>query len=299
MESGDKIQVNENQPAEAEKEVDENQPAEVEKEVDEEKSVQKKKTPVWQTIANIVSWVILGITVLVMAFTIFSSLVFNREDRKVFGVSMMIVMSDSMKATDFAAGDLIFIQEVNPETLKEGDIICFTSQNNGSVGETVTHKIKKVTKVPVKVMIDGVTETRYVNAFITYGTTTGEEDESPVTYEWIKGKYVGKIPYAGHVFNFLRTPAGYICIILIPFVLLIGYQAFNAIRAFRAYRGEQTSEFKKERSDLKKEREENLKMLEEMRALKAQLDAMKSSVATNVDTENSVESTSKEKTEAE
>lgn len=234
---------------------------------------ENNKSSVLQKIASVASWVLLGITLLVMAFTIFSTVMFNRADRKIFGVSLMIVQSDSMKKTDFAAGDLIFIKEVDPETLKVGDIICFTSQDKESFNETVTHKIKeRTTKTEV---IDG-TVIEY-DVFITYGTTTGTQDKTPVTYEWIKGKYVGKVPYVGHVFSFLKTPAGYVCIILVPFVLLIAYQIFNAVRAIKAYRGEQTSELKQERKNLELERAENLKMLEEMRALKAQLDAMNAS----------------------
>lgn len=239
---------------------------------------ENNKSSVLQKIASVASWVLLGITLLVMAFTIFSTIMFNRSDRKIFGVSLMIVQSDSMKKTDFAAGDLIFIKEVDPETLKVGDIICFTSQDKESFNETVTHKIKAKTDVKEQVKNEqGQMVDVYIPAFITYGTTTGTEDKTPVTYEWIKGKYIGKVPYVGHVFSFLKTPAGYVCIILVPFVLLIAYQIFNAVRAIKAYRGEQTSELKQERKNLELERAENLKMLEEMRALKAQLDAMNAS----------------------
>lgn len=238
---------------------------------------QPPKPSLISRILNVVSWVFLVLTALVMVFTIVSSLTFNRTDKKIFGVSMMIVLSDSMKKTDFAAGDLIFITDVDPKTLKEGDIICFTSQNKENFGETVTHKIKSKTVVEETITDEnGQQKTIYIPAFITYGTTTGEEDASPVTYEWIKGKYVGHLPAVGHVFNFLKTPAGYVCIILIPFVLLIGYQIFNAIKAYKLYKGEQKDEIKEERKNLEQERAENLKMLEEMRALKAQLDAMKS-----------------------
>lgn len=251
----------------------------------EQSQINTSKTPLWQRIANVLSWVLLGITILIMAFTIFSSLTFTKESgqfegKKVFGVSLLIVQSDSMKATDFAAGDLIFIQEVDPSTLKEGDIICFTSQDPGSLGKTVTHKIKSKTTVKKEIEDqDGNKQTVYVPAFKTYGTTTGEEDKTPVEYDLIHGKYVGKIPAMGYVFDFLKSPAGYVCIILIPFALLIGYQVFKAVKAFKAYRSEQTSEIREERNNLKKEREENQKMLEEMRALKAQLDAMKASVS--------------------
>ena len=39
----------------------------------------------------------------------------------------------------------ILVKEVNPNTLKVGDIITFISQDWASFGETVTHKIRKPT----------------------------------------------------------------------------------------------------------------------------------------------------------
>ena len=50
-----------------------------------------------------------------------------------------------MSKTDFGAGDLVLVKEVDPSTLKEGDIIAYTSQNTSNYGETVTHKIRKLT----------------------------------------------------------------------------------------------------------------------------------------------------------
>ncbi len=249
-------------------------------------------------IFDILSWILLGITAVIMIFTIVSRSFAdpNKEGKPVFGVTMMIVLSDSMKKTDFAAGDLIFIQTVDPKTLKEGDIICFTSQDRESLGQTITHKIRKKTYVEDTVSVpktdengevvkdaNGKTvyETKLVKipAFTTYGTTSGKDDATPVTYEWIKGKYVGRIPYAGHVTNFLKSPLGYVFVILIPFLALMGYQAFVIIRlimdANRKKRSANTATLNNERKKLEEERAENLKMLEEMRALKAELDAMR------------------------
>ena len=58
---------------------------------------------------------------------------------------MYIVNSDSMAATDFKAGSLILVKEVDPSTLQEGDIITFMSQDTESFGETITHKIRTLT----------------------------------------------------------------------------------------------------------------------------------------------------------
>ena len=241
-----------------------------------------KKSKVFSVIISILSWLLLAVSLVVMIFTIVSSSTFDKPQNKIFGVSMMIVLSDSMKATDFDAGDVVIIQEVDPNTLEEGDIICFTTTKEGKE-VTVTHKIRRKTYLTEQ--IDG--ETIYIPAFVTYGTTTDEDDENPVTFEYIQGKYVGKIPYAGHVFNFLKTPTGYVLVVLIPFMLLIGCTIYNLVTSIVAYRKEKVSairvaqeEMKVERQNLENERAENIKMLEEMRRLKEELDAMKNAQTT-------------------
>ena len=69
-----------------------------------------------------------------MIFTVISATTFNRNDRDLFGYKMYIVNSDSMAATDFKAGALIMVREVDPNTLHDGDIITFISQDTDSFG---------------------------------------------------------------------------------------------------------------------------------------------------------------------
>ena len=116
-------------------------------------------------------WLIVLLAVSMMIFTVISVTTFNRNDRQLFGYKMYIVNSDSMAATDFTAGSLILVKEVDPNTLEEGDIITFMSQNTSSFGETITHKIRKVT-----------TDAEGNRGFITYGTTTNTDDETIVTH---------------------------------------------------------------------------------------------------------------------
>ena len=87
-------------------------------------------------------WLMVALAVCMMIFTIVSVNTFDRTDRSLFGFKAFIVLSDSMKATDFDAGDLVLVKEVAPTTQKEGDIIAYTSQNTSNYGETVTHKIR-------------------------------------------------------------------------------------------------------------------------------------------------------------
>ena len=165
-----------------------------------------------------------------------------------------------MSKTDFDAGDLILAKEVDPATLKEGDIITYISQNPESYGETDTHMIRTLTTVASG-----------NPGFITYGTTTGTDDQTIVTYPYILGKYEKALPNVGNFFMFLKTPQGYLVCIFIPFMLLILYQGLNCIKLFRRYKQEQTAEMEAEKAQIEADRAENAKMLEELQALKAQL----------------------------
>lgn len=213
-----------------------------------------------ETIKNILVWAILIIAVGMMIFTIFSVNTFDRNNRSVFGYKFYIVRSDSMSATDFESGDIIFVKETDPSTLAEGDIIAYTSQNSSNFGETVTHKIRSRTK-----------NAEGEFGFITYGTTTNEDDETIVTYPYVLGKYVGKLPNVGTFFSFLKTTPGYILCILIPFLLLIGYNGYNCVVLFKRYKNEQMEQLQLEKDKLEEERRQSAAMLRELQELRSRL----------------------------
>ncbi|MBQ1966268.1 MAG: signal peptidase I [Clostridia bacterium] len=207
-------------------------------------------------------WLVVVLAVSMMIFTVISVTTFNRNDRSLFGYKMYIVNSDSMAATDFKAGSLIFVKEVDPSTLQEGDIITFLSQGTESFGETVTHKIRKKTM-----------DAEGNPGFVTYGTTTGVDDETIVTYPYILGKYETNLPGVGTFFNFLKTTPGYFICIFAPFMLIILYEGIKFFNLFRRYKKEQMAEMEEERAKIEEERAENARMLEELKALKAQMEA--------------------------
>lgn len=211
------------------------------------------------TIVNIFVWLVVLFAVGMMIFTVVSVRTFDQNNRSILGHKAYIVRSDSMSATDFSAGDLILVKEVDPSTLQAGDVIAFTSQDSSNFGETVTHKIRKTTTVNGE------------PAFVTYGTTTGVDDATAVTYPYILGKYVKVFPKVGTFFSFLKTTQGYIICILIPFLLLIGYQGLNCVQLFRAYKKEQMAELQAEKDQIQKEKEETAAMMKELLELKAQL----------------------------
>lgn len=208
------------------------------------------------TVLSILSTVMMVVAVCMMVFTIISVNSFNRQDRNIMGYQAYIVLSDSMKATDFDAGDLVVTKQVNPNELMEGDIIAYISENPDNYGEVVTHKIRRINP-------DGT--------FTTYGTTTDTDDAYPVSFDQILGKYEFAIPKVGKFFNFLKTVPGYICCIFIPFAFLILLQGLNCIKLFKKYKREQQEKLDQERAELEKEKLETKAMMEELIAMKREL----------------------------
>ena len=222
----------------------------------------------WNIISAILVWLLVAVAVGMMVFTIISVNTFDRNDRAVFGHKMYIVLSDSMSATDFAAGDLVVVREVDPSSLQVGDIVAFVSQAADSYGQTVTHKIRSRTTTP-----DGEP------GFITYGTTTGIDDEEIVTYPYVQGKYAFSIPKLGSFFTFMKTPVGYLVCILLPFLLLIMYQGVNCVRIFRRYKKEQMEELQQEKDAIVAERQRAEEMVAQMLLLKEEMAGMASAGA--------------------
>ena len=228
-------------------------------------------------IKNILVWLIVVLAVCMMIFTIVAVNTFDRTNRSLFGYKAYIVLSDSMSATDFSAGDLVLSKEVDPATLRAGDIISFQSTDTDNYGEVVTHKIRELT-----------TDENGNPGFITYGTTTGKNDESIVTYDFVLGKYRTHLPGVGKFFQFLKTTPGYIVCIFLPFLLLILMQGFNSIRLFKRYKREQLVEIEaqreQEKAELAAERErleadrlQSQQLMAELQKLKQELAGKKNS----------------------
>ena len=215
---------------------------------------------VWDKVSGILVWLLVILAVGMMIFTVISVNTFNRNDRNILGYKAYIVLSDSMSATDFNAGDLILVKEVDPRTLQPGDIIAYTSQNTESYGQTITHKIRRLT-----------TDLSGNPGFVTYGTTTNTDDTRIVTYPFIQGKYQFHLPKVGAFFQFLKTTQGYMLCILLPFLMLILNQGLNCVRNFRRYKAEQMAELQAEKDAIEEQRKRSEEMMQQLLAMQQQM----------------------------
>lgn len=223
---------------------------------------------------KVVTIALIAFTVFMMLFTIITVTTIDKNDRVIFGTRFYIVQTDSMSLSEnnkdlkvhFNAGDIIMIKSAEEDSVYEpGEIIAFISMNDSSVGETLTHMIRRV-----EYYKDGS-----VKGYVTYGTNTGDDDKSLVEPGYVLGHYVGKLPSIGRFFAFVKSTPGYITCVLVPFLVLIVYNGVNVIRLFIKYKREQMDEMEAERSKLEAERAENQRIMQELLELKTQLEQKK------------------------
>ena len=200
----------------------------------------EKTKKVLDITTKVLTYILTAFSVFMMVFTIVTVTTVDKNERNIFGYRFYIVKTDSMSKSEnnadldvhFNAGDIIIVKNVeDKKSLEAGDIITFISTNEESYFETITHMIRD--KFYDK-------EGKFAG-YITYGTNTGVNDEAPVEFGYIVGKYAGKLPAVGQFFAFVKSTPGYIVCILVPFLLLILYNGVNVIRLFKQYRAEQMS----------------------------------------------------------
>lgn len=155
--------------------------------------------------------------IIVLNVTIIIKGVMNPEvPPSICGITPLVVQSGSMSGVQeghIELGDLIFSEKVNPDSLKEGDVISYIQ---GSV--VITHRI-----VQKKSNSFGKT------VFITKGDLNNEVDKSEVTYDKIIGKYKLRIPKVGDVSMFLQSPLGMGIFIGVPMFTIILYDIVKNI----------------------------------------------------------------------
>lgn len=193
----------------------------------------------WKKISNIITIIITVAVFSLLIFTIISATTFDQQTKGLFGYKLFIVTSDSMRATDFATGDLIVIGKIDPTKLQPGDIISYISENPLNYGKNVTHKIREIHK-----NAQGDLE------FVTYGTTSGVNDELRVPEDNVIGIYRMRIPKAGLFFAFIKTTPGYILFVLLPFLIMTVYYGIKGVMQFRRYRKCEMEELQKEREEI-------------------------------------------------
>ena len=150
---------------------------------------------------------IINLTLIVKSYT-------NTEEvPSIGGHFPMIVLTDSMYP-EIASGDLILCVTVEPEDVKVGDVISFFDPM-GSGTAVVTHRVLEIMEQNGEL------------SFRTKGDNNNAEDQVAVPEKNLVGLYQSRIPGAGSIAMFMQTTPGLIVCVVLPIVLLVGYDVLR------------------------------------------------------------------------
>lgn len=121
---------------------------------------------------------------------------------RVLGMKTFAVLSGSMEP-EIPVGSIVITEEVDPATITPGQIVTYQLE-----GDTmVTHRVVKNDKNKKQLT--------------TKGDANSVEDSNPVPYEKVVGHTKSKLPYAGYVVIYIKTPIGIACVCGLLFILIL------------------------------------------------------------------------------
>ena len=147
--------------------------------------------------------------------------------------------------------DVVVNMRVNsPEDLKKGDIITFNSTDYRYSGVLVTHRI---------IDIEKTTSGEYL--FTTKGDNNNTQDSSRIGFDEIYGRVLFRIPKIGYIQYYLSSILGWVAIIIVPAVMIIGYDVYKLIKTLRS-KDDNTKKIDKKNEEVKNK---DIKMNKERR----------------------------------
>ncbi|MCM1284970.1 MAG: signal peptidase I [Acetobacter sp.] len=179
----------------------------------------EKKSGLQLTISviGIILCIVFGFMLLSNLTIIVKGAIYPDSPPSVWGVTPLVVQSGSMSGTaadHIEVGDLVLIDKVDTQDLKEGDIIAFKDKNI-----IVTHRIKSIEKDENGKLL-----------FTTKGDANNVEDANSVTADNVVGIYEQRIPKLGNFAMFLQQPLGMVLFIGVPVLVFIMYDIIRRQR---------------------------------------------------------------------
>lgn len=150
-------------------------------------------------------WLLAGFTAALLLIVVGALLLGDRA---------VVVLSGSMEPA-FSAGDVLIERGVEPRDVEVGQVVTF---HEPGTDRTLTHRVRKVEARGSKLIF----------------TTKGDADNG--LQRWSidpggeLGQPLGRIPAIGRLVMLAKTPLGLVAIVLLPLLLLAGWEIFRIWR---------------------------------------------------------------------
>ena len=165
----------------------------------------------------------------------------NNSKKDLF--SAYTIVSPSMVPAINVLDVVVTMRVDEPTDLKKGDIITFNSTDYRYSGVLVTHRI---------VDIEETSSGEYL--FTTKGDNNNTQDSSRISFDKIYGRVLFRIPKIGYIQYYLSSVLGWVAIIIVPAVMIIGYDIFKLIKTLK--NNNSNNEHKEYEKEINKEEEE-------------------------------------------
>ena len=145
---------------------------------------------------------LLAIAIIILLSTLIMTIFFNREDTFLFGYKPYIIDSGSMEP-EFKKNSMVIIKKVAYESIEVGDVIAFKARQIGN--RPAFHRVIEITD----------------EGYVTQGDNVDIKDDQIVDGIAFLGKKVWATNITVTLIPMIKTPRGFIFIIVLPILGVI------------------------------------------------------------------------------
>ena len=159
-----------------------------------------------------------------------------------FGALILVALVVAVSA--FPAKGNIQIKVVESGSMepkiKTGSVVLIKPEAKYAVGEIITFdsdfKDERGAKVPITHRVIEVKTENNLVTYLTKGDANEESDGQIILARKVIGKVLFDVPYVGYAIDTAKKPYGFLALILIPALILIGEQTQNIWREVKKMR---------------------------------------------------------------
>ena len=211
----------------------------------------KKGNSILKLILNIISWTIFALLILIALFLLYYAIatqIYAKKGEKYKpAFSLYTIISGSMEPNINVYDVVVDTKVDNPEDIKVGDIITFTSSSSLTYGVTITHRV---------IAIDN---SNGVYRYRTQGDNNLVPDDTYVEFGNVLGKVLFKVPQLGRVQFLLLKAGSWLFIILIPSLGIVIYDILKVLKLAGTKKKIDNTLNNKKDNVISKEKQEKLK----------------------------------------
>jgi len=121
-------------------------------------------------------------------------------------------------------------------TIKTGSVVVVKPEKNYQIGDIITFGPFSKNHPPTTHRIYDIKIAGSKTFYITKGDANNAPDQKEISQEDILGKVILIIPWVGYAIETVKKPIGFLCIIILPALIIIGQEIGKIIGEIKRHR---------------------------------------------------------------